>query len=172
MSVLLARSVIAGLLSAAVLGCGSESTLLADTDAAGLKDRLEQVRSAVDARDCDAATARLRELRSSVSDLDGSVDRRLRVRLGDEIDGKLAPAVQAECDDSKTEAVPTTTTEAPTEPTEPIEPDPTPSTETEPPPETPTVTVPVPPAETEPPPAEPAPEAPVPDPGGFGEGAG
>ena len=129
------------------------------------------MRSAVDARDCDAATARLRELRSSVSDLDGSVDRRLRVRLGDEIDGKLAPAVQQECDDPRTEAVPTTTTETPTEPTEP-EPEPTPSTETEPPPETPTDTVPVPPTETAPPPEEPAPEAPVPDPGGFGEGAG
>lgn len=173
MTVSLARSILAGLLSALVLGCGGNgSKLLSATDAAGLKDTLGQVRSAVSARDCQAATARLRELRSDVSNLDGSVDRRLRIRLREEIVGKLAPAVASECDDSKTETVPTTTTPAPTTPTEPTTPEPTPSTpstETTPPPEPPADTVPVPPAETTPP-TTPAPAAPAPDPGGANGG--
>ena len=165
-----------GVLSAVALGCGSDSALLGQPDAAGLKDSLEQVRSAVDARDCSLADARLKELRSDVGNLPGTVDRELRVRLREEIVGKLVPAVEDECDNPKSEAQPTVTTRAPTGPTGPATPDPEPSTET-------TETTPPSTVTTEtdespvPPPDEGGATTPAPDPpqedstesGGFGE---
>lgn len=163
-----------GVLSAVAVGCGSDSALLRQDDAAGLKDTLEQVRSAVDDRDCSLADARLTELRSDVGNLPGTVDRRLRVRLREEIVDKLAPAIEEECDSPRTEAQPTVTTEAPTGPTgpPPTEPEPTtpPPTETTPPPTEPTQTTP-PPADPEAPPLvpDPDPQDPTRDPGGFGE---
>jgi len=166
-----------GALSAVALGCGSDSALLRQAEAAGLKDTLEQVRSAVDARDCSAATARLRELRSDVGNLPGSVDRGLRVRLREEIVGKLGPAVREECDAAKTETQPTVTESAPTGPTAPVAPEPEPEPEPQPtatsettPPPPPTETTPPLPEDPGPTPPGPdaAPEDPTRDPGGFG----
>lgn len=179
MTVRAAGPALVALLAALAVGCGSDSALLRDTEASGLKDTLQQVRSAVDARDCAAASARLRELRSDVGNLPGSVDRRLRVRLREEIVDKLAPAVAKECDDAKTETLKTTTTPAPTGPTGPA-PEPTPEPEPEPeptqstpPPTVPPETTPVDPLDPDaPPPDEDQPEVPVPDPGGFQEEGG
>jgi len=162
-----------GVAGAVAVGCGgSDSALLGDADAAGLKDTLTQVRSAVDGGDCSAASARLLELRSDVGNLPGSVDRELRVRLRQEIVNKLTPAVEDECDDPKTETLPTTTEPAPTGPTGPVAPEPTETTETTetPPPEDTTeTTTPVDPDTTAP---QPPPEDPTRDPGGFGDGSG
>jgi hypothetical protein len=169
-----------GVLSAVAVGCGgSDSALLSQTDAAGLKDTLQQLRSAVDARDCSAATARLRELRSQRGNLPGTVDRELRVRLREEITNKLAPAVEAECDAPETVTQPTTTEPAPTGPTGPVAPEPTEptqtteTTETSPPDDT-TETTPTPPVDpgTTTPGSEPKPVDPTRDPGGFGDGTG
>ncbi|MDQ3632807.1 MAG: hypothetical protein M3417_16355 [Actinomycetota bacterium] len=165
-----------GVLSAVALGCGSDTTLLGQVDAAGLKDTLEQVRSAVDARDCSLADARLRELRSDVGNLPGTVDRELRVRLREEVVDKLAPAVEDECDSPKTEAQPTVTEEVPTAPAptepEPTTPPPTEETETTPPPTLPTETTPPDDSPVPPPVPGPVPEDPTRDPGGFGEDSG
>jgi len=167
-----------GVLSAVAVGCGgSDSALLGDADAAGLKDTLTQVRSAVDDRDCSVASARLRELRSDVGNLPGSVDRRLRVRLRQEIVYKLAPAVEDECDAPRTDTLPTTTERAPTGPTGPVTPEPTETTdttETTAPPEDTTETTPPPPVDpgTTTPGPEPAPDDPTRDPGGFGDSSG
>lgn len=169
-----------GVLSAVAVGCGSESRLLSQTDAAGLKDTLQQVRSAVDAGDCSLARARLRELLSQRGNLPGSVDRRLRVNLREEIVGKLTPAVENECDAPKTEKVPTTTEPAPAGPTGPTgptvrEPTPTPSTQstktTTPPTDT-TRTTPTPPVDPGTSDPQPPPSDPTRDPGGFGDGNG
>lgn len=162
-----------GVLSAVALGCGDDSTLLSAADAAGLKDTLEQVRGAVDERNCAAATARLSELRSDVVNLDGSVDRQLRVRLREEVDGTLKTAVEEQCDSPRTETVPTTTTPAPTGPTGPTEEEPPPTESTDsaeepPPPAETTETIPAPTA-PEPSVPAPAPDDPSQDPGGFGE---
>lgn len=160
-------------LSALALGCGSDSALLRQADAAGLKDTLGQVRSAVDARDCSVAAARLKELRSDVGNLGPPVDRELRVRLREEIVTKLAPAVEDECDTPKTETQPTVTSQAPTGPTEPAPPEPTVTETTTTPPPTGTVET-TPPPSVEPSTPTPAPgppsEIPPPDPGGFGDG--
>ncbi len=169
---------LAGLLvaiCALAAGCGAGSSKLLDgTQAAGLKDNLEQVRSAVDARDCSAAAARLLELRSGVGNLPGTVDRQLRVRLREEIVGKLAPAVKEQCDDSKTEATPTVTEPAPTAPVEPSTPEPAPTTSTTTPP---TETTPPPTDTSTTPPVPGAPDPVVPDPApvnpdGDGNGTG
>lgn len=166
-----------GVVGAFAIGCGNDSTLLSDTQAAGLKDTLEQVRGAVDARDCLAANARLKELKGDVGNLPGTVDRELRVRLREEINGKLAPRVEDECNDDKTETVPTTTTPAPTGPTGSTapEPDETGTTETTPPPDTGTTGT-VPPPAPEVPDTTPAPGVPDPgapeDSGGFGDESG
>ncbi len=121
-----------GALCAVALGCGSSSSsLLESSQAAGLKDTLGEVRSAVDGRNCGRASARLRQLRSEVGDLGGGVDRELRQRLREEINDKLAPAVTKECDDSLQETIETTTTPAPTGPTGPVETEPAPEETTE-----------------------------------------
>ena len=169
-----------GVLSAVAVGCGNEPALLGASDAAGLKDTLSQVRSAVDGRDCSLARARLRELRSEVGNLPGSVNRELRVSLRQEIVTKLAPAVRDECDAPKTENVPTTTEPAPTGPTGPADPKPTEptvtteTTEEPPPPEDTTETTPAPPVDpgTTTPGPQPVPQDPTRDPGGFGDSRG
>ena len=166
-----------GVAGAVAVGCGgSDSALLGDADAAGLKDTLTEVRSAVDDGDCSLADARLLELRSDVGNLPGSVDRELRVRLRQEIVNKLTPAVEDECDDPKTEKLPTTTEPAPTGPTGPVVPEPpteptetTETTETPPPETTTETTTPVDPETTAP---QPPPEDPTRDPGGFGDSSG
>ncbi len=167
-----------GVLSAVAVGCGggSDSALLGDADAAGLKDTLVQVRSAVDAGDCSVASARLRELRSDVGNLPGRVDRELRVRLRQEIVNKLVPAVEDECDAPKTETLDTTTEPAPTGPTGPVAPEPTETTQ---PTETTETPAPEDTTETTTPPVDPGTTAPKPptadptrDPGGFGDGSG
>ena len=166
-----------GVLSAVALGCGSDSALLSQADAADLKSTLEQIRDDVDARDCSAARANLRELRAEVGNLPGTVDRQLRVRLREEIVEKLDPAVADECDKPKTEALPTVTTPAPTGPTGPATTDeepttPTQETETTPPSTIPTETSPPPEEPVVPPPVEDAPKDPTKQPGGFGEDSG
>lgn len=165
-----------GALSALAVGCGSSSALLPADEAASLKDSLQLVRAAVDDRNCSAARSRLTNLRSKVGNLEPPVDRKLRVRLREEINGKLAPAVDAECAATKTEAVPTVATPAaPTGPSGPTETEPDPptqstgTTETTPPPTGTTET-------TETTPVPPVPEPLPPDPGtedpGTGEGTG
>ena len=170
MTVRAARRLTAGLvgvLSAAALGCGSDSQLLRDAQSAGLKDALEEVRSAVEGRDCDRARDGIKRLRAEIGALGGDVDRGLRQRLREDVVTKLAPAVDEECDDPLTETIPTTTTEAPTGPTGPVTPEPAPTPEPTPEPE-PTTTETVPPPVE--PPVEPAPETPPADgSGGFGE---
>lgn len=165
-----------GVLCALALGCGSSgsaSELLRDTEAAELKDALAAVRQAVDDRDVGGCAADLRALRSKVENLPDA-RRALRTRLEEEIKDKLAPQVRNECDDPKTEKIPTTTEEAPTESTEPTE-------ETPPPPPPPESTT----SEVPPPPTTPTPTQPDPgtdpggaappdsgaDPGGFGPGS-
>jgi hypothetical protein len=162
-------SAAAAALAALATGCGGDaSTLLRDADAAGLKESLGQVRRAVAARDVSACARTVRELRQQVVTLRPPIDRELRRRLREEIDTKLIPEVEDECDDPKTETLQTTTTPAPTGPTGPAEPEPEPEPE---PPAVTTGTVPAPPVEPEPevPPAEEEPEIPAPDTGGFGE---
>ncbi len=164
-----------GVLSAVAIGCGSESRLLSQTDAAALKDTLQQVRAAVDAGDCSVARARLRELRRQRSNLPGSVDRELRVNLREEIDNKLVPAAEDECDAQKTVKIPTVTEPAPTGPTGPTVREPTPSTQstkTTPPPTDTTRTTPTPPVDPGTTNPQPPPSDPTRDPGGFGDGSG
>jgi hypothetical protein len=173
-------AVVLAALGAAGCGSGSSSSLLRDTEAAGLKETLDEIRDAVEARNVGACAARVRELRRQVVNLKPPVDRGLRQRLREEVDDKLIPQVADECDDPKTETLQTTTTPAPTGPTEPApapEPEPEPAPEPTPaePPADTTSTVP-PPATEEPAPTAPnapiQPDAqqPLPDTGGFGEG--
>lgn len=118
-----------GVLSALAVGCGgSGARLLAGTDASALKGSLAQVQDAVDARDCATASSELKQLRARVGALPGTVDRGLRQRLRQEINGKLAPQVLDECNDDKTVTQGTVTEPAPTGPTGPA------TTESTPPP--------------------------------------
>lgn len=111
-----------GGLCAVALGCGSSgASLLGSEQASGLKDTLAEVRAAVDERSCSKASARLTQLKSEVGNLGGQVDRELRVRLREEINDKLGPAVTKECDDPVTETTPTVTETTPTGPTGPTE---------------------------------------------------
>ena len=166
-------SALLGVACAVAIGCGEESRLLRQADAAGLKSELQQVRDAVDARDCDAAGNALQTLQRRVRTLRPPVARDLRRQLRVEIDEKLAPAVTTDCAADRTETLQTTTEVTPPPTTEP---------ETTPAPTTPptgtdtTVPPPTEPPATEPttPPVETIPPAdPGVDPGGFGgEGTG
>ncbi len=136
------------LVAAFAAGCGSggSSRLLRDSEAAGLKQTLDQVRSAVAARNVGACAARVRQLRAEISNLPDRVDRRLRARLRDEVAGKLAPQVTRECDDPLVETQPTVTTPAPTGPSGPTAPpeDQDDQTQTQTTPSVPSATVPTP----------------------------
>ncbi len=162
-------------LAAALAGCGgNDSRLLPSTEADALKDTLESIRQAVSDRDVSACAARVRELRGEIGNLGPPIDRELRQRLRQEVVEQLAPRVEQQCDDPKTERIPTTTTPAPTgptgpatttesEPTDPAEPPPAPTATSE--------TVPTPTVEPDPtvPPLTETTPAPEPDTGGFSD---
>lgn len=140
-----ASALVLGVLCALALGCGSSGgtskELLGTAEAAGLKSELDAVRQAADDRDAGACLSTLRALQSKVANLPDARTK-VRTRLQEEIERKLAPQVKSECEKSKTETLETQTQEVPAEPVQPTEttppPPPTETTSEVPPPEPPT----------------------------------
>jgi hypothetical protein len=137
-----------GVAAAVAVGCGgSDANLIPSDDASRLKDRIAEVRDAIEAGDCARAEAAVERAIGSARLVDPDVDRRLRMRINQGLRA-LRDRVPTACRETQTETVtvPTTTEPTTTETT----PTTTPTTTT-PPETTPTTTTPTTPTETTPP---------------------
>src|SRR6185436_9162734 len=98
------------------IGCGDRSSLLSAADAAGLKDELAAVQSALDSGECAQATRAAADFRQAAQDLPTSVDPQLRENIREGAN-KLFDEVPNDCLNQKTVTTETTTTQTETTPT-------------------------------------------------------
>ena len=113
-------ALVLGIAAAVAIGCGDRSNLLSGADAAGLKDDLAAVESALDSGECAQATQAAADFRQATEDLPTSVDPELRENLRNGAD-KLFAEVPKDCrkQDTVTTETTTTTTKTETTPTTP-----------------------------------------------------
>jgi cell division protein FtsN len=110
-------ALLCGVAAALVVGCGDRSHLIPQTRADGLKSTLSSVQQAVDAGDCAAAAAGVRQLRAQVEHLPTSVDKRLKSNLRQGV-RQLKSNFEDDCANAQQQTVDTTTTETQTVETE------------------------------------------------------
>jgi hypothetical protein len=135
-------ALLCGFLAAAAIGCGADrSNLIPGDDASSLKNQLAEIKSQIDAGECDGLADKVKAFHDDATSLDPSVDKRLRTRLRQGANSLEEHALQ-DCQAAKAQTQ-TQTTDTTTE-TTPAETVPTDTTTTTAPPETTTT----PPAET------------------------
>jgi cell division protein FtsN len=108
-----------GVAAALAVGCGDRSNLIPGDAAAELKAQLAAVQAAVSAGDCSAAQAAIDRASARYQALPGSVDTRLKKRLGEGIRA-LRDTAPKDCQAARTqtETTPTETTPTVTTPTQ------------------------------------------------------
>jgi hypothetical protein len=111
-----------GVGAATAVGCGDRSNLIPASKADDLTQQLADIKAHMDQGECDGITGDVRQFRTAVTSLPGTVDRELRQRLREGADALQAKAAdqcaQVRAGQTQTETTDTTTTETDTTPTE------------------------------------------------------
>lgn len=144
-------ALVLGAACAGLVACGDDSKKIPGARADALLTRLEQVRSSMESGSCAQAAEQADRLLDEARELPGTIDRKLRQRIGDGAE-KLVEEVPEDCEapqttettdtttlpETTTETTPTVTETAPTTPTGPTGPTETVPQETTPQETTPT----------------------------------
>jgi hypothetical protein len=112
-------ALVLGVAAALLVACGQDrSNLIPASEAEALKDRLAQVKSALDAGDCTQISELVQQAKDEAARLPPSVDRRLRQRINEGIRSLETKAPeQCAAAQTQTETIPTVTTQTDTTPT-------------------------------------------------------